>query len=361
MDQHIIRGLSPEEVERLSSAKKEKAMALNCTVMLSWKDHDKGLQIQLIDAPDRDVIQQIHDDLPGCEHVSFTEIEEALVDILIDRFEGQPVTGSPGSSPSSVHMVYIESEDDILLSHQLGIHELKSLQASFSGFLRDIIGEYLGEIIEISERTQFIAFSSLVKTLNFLKILNEVRSDSYRPMSLKIGVHSGVVCSDARELTRQSLRLSRILGKIAQTHKIFVSSSFNELAANKLLDVCDYISPVYKMTGNEECFLLKLAEVLETNWQDPDFELSDLSDAVQLSKTQLYRKCTSIIGKSPNALVRDYRLCRALKMLKATDRNVSEVAYDSGFNNPSYFSKCFNERYGVRPLDYLNLKKASLI
>jgi AraC-like DNA-binding protein len=55
----------------------------------------------------------------------------------------------------------------------------------------------------------------------------------------------------------------------------------------------------------------------------------------------------------------EYRLSRALKLLNKADENISQIAFETGFNSPEYFSKCFHKKFGVLPSTYT--KQASVI
>ena len=56
-----------------------------------------------------------------------------------------------------------------------------------------------------------------------------------------------------------------------------------------------------------------------------------------------------LVGKSPNIFLRDYRLDKAVVLLEKGNGNISEVAYQTGFSSPAYFSKCFHKKFGIRP------------
>jgi AraC-like DNA-binding protein len=62
----------------------------------------------------------------------------------------------------------------------------------------------------------------------------------------------------------------------------------------------------------------------------------------------------SLTGLSPNAFVQEYRLKNALKLLNKNVGNISEIAFESGFSSPSYFSKCFKKKFGLLPAALLN-------
>ena len=64
------------------------------------------------------------------------------------------------------------------------------------------------------------------------------------------------------------------------------------------------------------------------------------------------RKIRELTGYSPNNFIREIRLQNALKLIESQKGNISEIGYETGFNNPSYFSKCFKRKFGVLPSEY---------
>jgi AraC-like DNA-binding protein len=57
----------------------------------------------------------------------------------------------------------------------------------------------------------------------------------------------------------------------------------------------------------------------------------------------------AITGRSPVSFIRDIRLNKALSLIRENKYNLSEIALEVGYNSPSYFSKCFQEKYGIQP------------
>jgi signal transduction histidine kinase/ligand-binding sensor domain-containing protein/DNA-binding response OmpR family regulator len=103
-------------------------------------------------------------------------------------------------------------------------------------------------------------------------------------------------------------------------------------------------------------FLRQAIAVVEENLANFDFTHEQLIDAMNTSKSTLYRKIKSLTGLSPSEFVRNIRLKHACIMLKNETGNVSDIAYAVGFNDPKYFSTCFKAEFGVTPREYNKLK-----
>jgi len=99
----------------------------------------------------------------------------------------------------------------------------------------------------------------------------------------------------------------------------------------------------------EERFLKKVIGLIEQQLDNNEFDTAMLASALNMSESQLYRKLKAVSGKSISVYIRSIRLLSAKKMLETTDKNVSEVAFLCGFNDPSWFSRIFKKEFGVSP------------
>jgi signal transduction histidine kinase/CheY-like chemotaxis protein len=102
----------------------------------------------------------------------------------------------------------------------------------------------------------------------------------------------------------------------------------------------------------EEQFLNTLSGCVEARLDDSDLKISDLEEAASMSNMQLYRKLKALTGLSPTLFIRSVRLQKAKAMLEKGELNVSEVAYETGFSDPAYFSRVFKEAFGSSPVDF---------
>jgi TolB-like protein/AraC-like DNA-binding protein/Tfp pilus assembly protein PilF len=102
-------------------------------------------------------------------------------------------------------------------------------------------------------------------------------------------------------------------------------------------------------TANSEDFLSQLTAVIVEKAADDQFGVSELADALNMSRSNLLRKIRSATNLSASQFIRQVRLEIAMDMLKETSYTVSEISYKVGFGSVSYFIKCFREQYGFSP------------
>ena len=72
-------------------------------------------------------------------------------------------------------------------------------------------------------------------------------------------------------------------------------------------------------------------------------------------QSKVYRKIKSLTGMAPNQLIQELRLRRSIELLQQKSHTIEEIAYNSGFNSPSYFTRLFKKRYDLLPTSFLKL------
>jgi signal transduction histidine kinase/DNA-binding response OmpR family regulator len=99
----------------------------------------------------------------------------------------------------------------------------------------------------------------------------------------------------------------------------------------------------------EDAFIQKARLVVLEHLENATFGVQDFSQALGMSYPVVHRKLSALTGRSPSLFVRAIRLGEAKKLLENTDLNVSEIAYDCGFNDPKFFSRVFSKEFGQSP------------
>lgn len=108
----------------------------------------------------------------------------------------------------------------------------------------------------------------------------------------------------------------------------------------------------------QDPFLTRLYTLLDANLSNPQLNIDHLTDAMAMSRTHLHRKVKSLTGYSATELVRTYRL-KAAAVLLRQGFNSAETGYRVGFENRSYFARCFREVYGMTPGEFVRTHSLS--
>ena len=97
-------------------------------------------------------------------------------------------------------------------------------------------------------------------------------------------------------------------------------------------------------------FIEKVIRILEQNYSNSEFGVAELCEAMNMSRPLLSRRLNEEAGLPTTQFIRNYRLNIAKQLLQESGgRNITEIAYSVGFNDPKYFTRCFTKLYGVSP------------
>ena len=105
----------------------------------------------------------------------------------------------------------------------------------------------------------------------------------------------------------------------------------------------------------EDAFIQQVADKILAHIQEESLTVESLASMFNISSMQLYRKIRGALNMSPNEFIRFIRLnCAANILRNHKEKNIAEVAYEVGFKDPSYFSRCFKKQFELSPKDFVN-------
>lgn len=157
------------------------------------------------------------------------------------------------------------------------------------------------------------------------------------------GLHTGADDYLTKPFNQDELvaRVSNLIEQRSKLRKLFGSSLTLE-------------PTMISITPPDEVFLTKAKTIVEEHMNDFDFTVEQFQQLIGMSRMQLHRKLKALTNTSTSEFIRTIRLQRAAQILQTKGVNVSEAAYSAGFNNLSYFAKCFKEHFGMNPSDYIS-------
>ncbi len=106
----------------------------------------------------------------------------------------------------------------------------------------------------------------------------------------------------------------------------------------------------------DEKFMAKVLKIVEENISNADFSVVTLAEKTFMSRSNLFRKIKSLTGENVSDFILSMRMKKAAEMLQQSSLEITEIAYQSGFNDPKYFTTYFGKVFGKTPLQYRNSK-----
>ncbi|MDR0748760.1 MAG: response regulator [Tannerellaceae bacterium] len=128
--------------------------------------------------------------------------------------------------------------------------------------------------------------------------------------------------------------------------------------ARLILSQAGYVKPGKNVSAPginklDEEFLQKTTALIEENISNDSLGIAFLTSRINMAQSTFYLKIKGLTGISPNKFIRKIRLRNSAKLLLTGEYNISEAAYENGFNDLDYFRECFKEEYGMTPTEYL--------
>lgn len=118
--------------------------------------------------------------------------------------------------------------------------------------------------------------------------------------------------------------------------------------------------PLNSVASNlaDDKFLSKMNQIIESNISNIDFTVDKLAEELYISRSGMFAKIKMLTDVTPNELIMLIRLKKAAELLAENKYKINEVAYMVGFNSPSYFTKCFQKQFGIKPGEYFHLENS---
>ena len=273
-----------------------------------------------------------------------------------------------GDKNEIVDEVYDDEHDEVSLSPEkngklniLIVEDNKDMR----DYIRSILAEYYNvleasngeEALHVlsSSNVDFVISDLMMPVMDGMELSHRIRSDfsiSHIPILMltaktsdeaRLEGYKAGVDSYLLKPFDENLLLARISG-ILENRKRFQQKFYLTMDVDSL--------EIDEESGDKK-FLDKAMKVVKENYMNPDFDVADFINAMGMSKSLLNKKMQSLTGQSTNQFMRNYRLNLARELLlknKVThNMNISEIAYQVGFNDPKYFTRCFTKHFNVTP------------
>jgi AraC-like DNA-binding protein len=361
MDYHKGLSGSVEDVKKAHMADEAVQSKYGVIYHQFWINEQDGTVFCLMEGPDKESCAAVHREAHGGVACSIVEVSTGIYKLLmgdghlVEQGHVRHGDGTPDPGTRNILVVDIQSAAKVN-----GHSEHRLLKR---GHPRELALSFLtrfnGRQLDWHEDDALLAvFDSPLQAITcavklqeeLLRRENEEDSDDWS-ICFKMGLSAGQPITEAGDLFSDAIRLGRRLCSVANPSELLIAPLVHQkcqpgdLIANK--------KHVRTLSVREQDFISSLFAISEEKLADEFFTIDSLSKNIGMSRPQLYRKTVSLTGKSPNDFIRDLRMDKALTLLRKKAGNISEIALEVGYSNPSYFARCFQMRYGCTPSRYV--------
>jgi DNA-binding response OmpR family regulator len=261
--------------------------------------------------------------------------------------ENVPQTTAQAASGKKEHTVLlVEDNEDFLFYLKDNLREYYNIAEAVNG--------KEGWQKTLSAHPDIIVSDISMPVMNGIELCEKIKQDP-RTKHIPVVLLTALTCEDqqlqglatgaADYMTKPfnfEILVSKIKNLLRQQQSF--KQAFTKQVAVKTTDV--------QVENPNQKFVQDALAIVEKNISNSDFSVEELSRALLLSRAAVYKRLFVLTGKTPIEFIRSLRLQRAAQLLEKTNMTVAEVAYETGFNNPKYFSRYFKTEYGKLPSAY---------
>lgn len=351
MDRHdVSENVTAETLAELHQKDLKCEHHFGCRGITYWFDDKRKTAFCLIEAPSAEALQNMHDHAHGDVPHSIIEVDPNVVEAFLGRITDPVKTGD-----TELNVIRDPAFRTIMvIALNRAIPLLNGSFDHFNEAITRIVTNYDGKIVNQSRYQYLVSFKSVT---NAIQASQDVQTKAkIESVELKIALNAGVPVTGKKEIFEDAIRhAERMCGMVRG--EIIVSAEVKELYQAENGNTFPDNKTIFALSQADEKFLAMMMDYTDTASNNTDLKVDDFSKPMGYSKSQLYRKLVALTDKSPNTFIKEYRLHEAVKLLDNNAGNISEVAFRTGFSSPSYFSKCFQKRFGYPPSEYLPAKQ----
>lgn len=361
MDIHKFDEITVEDVKKAHMADESVQDKYGVKYHQFWVNEEAGTVFCLVEGPDMATCQLVHQEAHGNIPCNLVEVEPGFFKLLMG--EGLPVEqGLVQNENGSIdrgyrHIIAIDIRAMTTITRSQD-YKFLSIPVKPKHFVLDRIAHYRGRVIEkLGDDSLLAVFNTSVSAVRcakdiqqeFLSRKSTEPADQEWNISFRIGLTTGPPLTEDSGFFTKAITMARRLCIIAGPDEVIASSMIKQLC------IWEDVSTIKALSRSEENFLTQLFEITEANLPNNHFNVNYLSRNIGMSRPQLYRKTLSLTGRSPNDFIQLLRMGKALSLIKHHSGNISEIALEVGYHNPSYFSKCFQKNYGCTPSQFMRI------
>jgi len=356
LDLHNLpEGITSKHVAEMHQADLDIEHKYDCRGLTYWCDEKRKTAFCLIEAPNKQALIDLHENAHGAIPTRIIEVNDTIVESFLGRIEdpekSKNISLNIINDPAFRTLMVVKIKPITLRDTEINI--LKAAIRGYTTSIKTLTSNYNGRIVKHEANTFLISFDSVTDALHCGIKVKESYNEVFTPdLEFKIGISAGTPVTEKESIFEDTIKTSDYLSDVAKGD-FSITATVKDLyeGENQNKPLTKDIT-ITVLNSADENFLTQLMTYTEKIWLQTNISVSDFEENLGYSKSKLYRTIMNLVGKSPNMFLRDYRLSKALELLKIQNCHISEIAYQTGFSSPAYFSKCFHKKYGILPSNF---------
>lgn len=359
MDRHNLDSVTAKDVAEVHLKDIKIQDEYHCKGLTYWFDEERRAAFCLVEAPNEESVKSMHDHAHGLIPHQIIEVERNVVSAFLGRItdpQSEPFlenTRQPIISETAYRIImYIAMDNVVILKSLLGQKKALKIINDIRDAIQRSLKRHSGREV-IKDTNKLIA--SFISAEKAISCAREVQrgllalDPQSEPIDIRISITAGMPVTDQKTLFGTTVQLAERFCAVARGKQILIASAVKEVYGNENLDDLFNEPNIHFLSPDDEDFITRLVETTASIWNDPTYDVGVFGHRLGLSRSQFYRKISGITGLSPNEFIKSFKLKNALKLIETKNGNIAQIAFETGFNNPSYFSKCFVNQYGILP------------
>lgn len=357
LDLHELpEGITAAHVAEMHQADLDIEHKYNCRGLTYWCDEKRKTAFCLIDAPNKQALIDLHENAHGAIPTRIIEVNDTIVESFLGRIEDPEKSKKTSlniiNDPAFRTLMVVKIKSKNLRTN--GIATLKAALRGYTTSVKTLTSHYNGRLVKQKRNTFLMSFDSVTDAIHCgIKIQETYHSVITPDLEFRIGISAGTPVTEKDSIFEDTINTSDYLSDVAKgvfsittmVKDLYEGENQNKPLTHKSIRVLKTV---------DENFMRLLMTCTKKIWSQTTTSVSDFEENLGYSKSKLYRTMMNLVGKSPNIFLRDYRLNKALELLEKQSANISEIAYQTGFSSPAYFSKCFHKKYNVLPSNFIS-------
>jgi AraC-like DNA-binding protein len=310
-----------------------------------WVNEHAKTIFCLMEGPNKDACNQVHLQSHGNTACNIIEVGDnefnlfmgqgAAVDDLAKTDSGDLDTGYRSILLTNIVCVSQKDSDYLTKTHE-------------------IIKTHEGVLVLEPNNQIMAAFVNATNAISCAFAIKELLNSTSDDIEFNLAVVSGKpVDEEGNTFFEETKAKINSLCSLGLNGRLYLDQGTATLSEKELTEPKENQNDFTLVNSDDFTFSLNLSDVISTNFTRSDFNSEDLIALIGLSKSQASRKIKSLTGMAPNQLIQESRIQKALGHMGESQKTISEIAYESGFNSPTYFTRVFKKRFGIAPTDFV--------